>query len=51
MAGTAKMAAARACTRRTGTLWAMVSPMSTAGTLATIMPSVVPAFDAAAGLV
>jgi hypothetical protein len=40
---TAKITAATACTKRTGIRFAMRSPSTTAGTFATIMPSVVPA--------
>ena len=43
---TAKIAAAMPCTRRIGTFFATTSPSSTAGTLAIIMPSVVPATTA-----
>jgi len=40
-----KMAAATACTRRKGMRFASASPRNTAGTFASIMPSVVPATD------
>ena len=42
-ASTAKIAAAMPCTRRIGTFFATTSPAARPGTLAIIMPSVVPA--------
>ena len=46
LAGGLDLAAAMACTRRIDTFCAMRSPRNTAGTLASIMPKVVPSTTA-----